>query len=70
MKTCYKCQDGDYCGCYTQALSLLSPLCGLSGLDLKDSDVILAERLKCSRSTAMACDRFRKKVYHVNSAML
>jgi hypothetical protein len=61
MKTCYKCQSGDHCPAYTLALSSLSPFTSTSGLKLKESDVILAERLKCSESTAMACDKFIDK---------
>jgi hypothetical protein len=61
MRSCFKCQDGDSCPTYTHAVGSTTPLCGSSGLKLKESDVILAERLKCSESTAMACDRYIKR---------
>ena len=59
--SCVKCKSGDYCSKYNHVLGSLSVLTAPSRLDLKDCEVILAERLKAAEGLAAACKSYIKK---------
>jgi len=62
-KSCVKCKSGDYCSKYSHFLiaTLLSVLEAPSRLDLKDCEIILAERLKAAEGLARRCNDYIDK---------